>query len=159
MKTVKAAIDVNEEQKFVLIKKSRKYYDTLAGKTVAVLGLTFKPGTDDLREAPSLKIVPALLAEGAAVKAWDPVVGDKTRSRLPEGVEYCKSIDDTVTGAYRCMILTEWPEVVGYDVSGYAKLMKKGIVIDGRNCYNTLDIMGKGVHYESIGRLPVSPDA
>ncbi len=159
MKTVKAAIDVNEEQKFILIKKSRKYYDTLAGKTVAVLGLTFKPGTDDLREAPSLKIVPALLAEGARVKAWDPVVGDKTRSRLPEGVEYCPSIDKTVKGADLCMILTEWPEVVGYDVTSYAKLMRRGIVIDGRNCYNTQDMMGKGVYYESVGRLPVTPEA
>ena len=73
LKTVKAAIDINENQKLKLFKKSRKYFNSLKGLTVAVLGLTFKPGTDDLREAPSLVNIPIMMEDGANVKAWDPV--------------------------------------------------------------------------------------
>lgn len=157
LKTIKAAIDVNEDQRYMLIKKSRKYYESLEGLTVAVLGLTFKPGTDDLREAPSLKNIPLLLDEGARVKAFDPIGIPNFKAIIPEGVQYCDSVEETVKDADLCLILTEWPEIVGFDTSKFSALMRKAIVIDGRNCYNISDIEGKGIIYESIGRRIVFP--
>ena len=90
IKTIKAAIEVNDSQKFKLIKKAKKYYDSFEGLTVAVLGLTFKPGTDDLREAPSLVNIPILLEDGAKVKAWDPVGVVNYKKYYPTEIEYCQ---------------------------------------------------------------------
>lgn len=93
IKTIKAAIEVNENQKFKLIKKARKYYEDFNGLTVAVLGLTFKPGTDDLREAPSLVNIPIMLDDGAKVKAWDPVGVENYKKHFPNEIEYCDTIE------------------------------------------------------------------
>jgi len=152
IKTIKAAIEVNEQQKIKLIKKARKYYESLEGLTVAVLGLTFKPGTDDLREAPSLVNVPMLIDDGAMVKAWDPVGIEnfKMRSGITEGIEYFDKIEDTLKDADICFIFTEWPEVKILSKDVFLKNMKKPIVLDGRNCFDVKAM--SGVTYESIGR-------
>lgn len=152
IKTIKAAIEVNESQKFKLIKKAKKYYDDLEGLTVAVLGLTFKPGTDDLREAPSLVNIPLLLEDGAKVKAWDPVGVENFKKKVPDGITYCDSIEQTIRDADLCLIFTEWEDVTQFDVLLYKELMKKPIVIDGRNCYKVSDFDGTGIIYDSIGR-------
>lgn len=152
IKTIKAAIEVNESQKFKLIKKTKKYYDDLEGLTVAVLGLTFKPGTDDLREAPSLVNIPLLLEDGAKVKAWDPVGVENFKKKVPDGITYCDSIEQTIQDADLCLIFTEWEDVTQFDVLLYKELMKKPIVIDGRNCYKVSDFDGTGIIYDSIGR-------
>jgi UDPglucose 6-dehydrogenase len=152
LKTVKAAIEVNEQQKLRLIKKARKYYDSFEGLTVAVLGLTFKPGTDDLREAPSLLNIPILLDDGAMVKAFDPVGVENFKKVIDQGIEYCESIDETIKGADICFIFTEWDEIKNYDVAKFSRLMKKAIVLDGRNCYEAADMKNAGVEYSSIGR-------
>lgn len=152
IKTIKAAIEVNESQKFKLIKKTKKYYDDLEGLTVAVLGLTFKPGTDDLREAPSLVNIPLLLEDGAKVKAWDPVGVENFKKKVPDGITYCDSIEQTIRDADLCLIFTEWEDVTQFDVLLYKELMKKPIVIDGRNCYKVSDFDGTGIIYDSIGR-------
>lgn len=152
IKTIKAAIEVNESQKFKLIKKAKKYYESLEGITVAVLGLTFKPGTDDLREAPSLVNIPILIDDGAIVKAWDPVGVENFKKRIPEGVSYYDSIEETLRDADLCLIFTEWEDVTELDVSIYKKCMKTPIVIDGRNCYRVSDFQGTGILYDSIGR-------
>lgn len=150
IKTIKAAIEVNEQQKLKLIKKARKYYDSFEGLTVAVLGLTFKPGTDDLREAPSLVNIPIMLDDGAKVKAWDPVGVENFKKLYPE-IEYCCSIDETITDADICFIFTEWPEIKNYDVAKFGQLMKKAIVLDGRNCLRTgTNNLENGV-FEKIG--------
>lgn len=156
LKTIKAAIEVNENQKIKLIKKARKYFESFHGLTVAVLGLTFKPGTDDLREAPSLENIPLLLEDGARVKAWDPVGTDNFKKRFPHGIIYCQSIEEAVRGADICFIFTEWPEIKRFDVKQYAKLMKYPLVIDGRNCYALSDAKDAGIVYESIGRKTVN---
>ena len=135
IKTIKAAIEVNENQKFKLIKKARKYYEDFSGLTVAVLGLTFKPGTDDLREAPSLVNIPIMLEDGARVKAWDPVGVQNYKKIYPEEIEYCDSIQETLENADICFIFTEWPEVKQLDVMVYKALMRHPIILDGRNCY------------------------
>lgn len=140
LKTVKAAIEVNEQQKLRLIKKARKYYDSFEGLTVAVLGLTFKPGTDDLREAPSLVNVPIFLEDGAKVKAWDPVGVPNFKKFYPTKIQYCQTIDETITDADICFIFTEWDEIKSYNVEKFEKLMHKAIVMDGRNCLNNKNL-------------------
>ncbi|WP_257063034.1 UDP-glucose dehydrogenase family protein [Priestia megaterium] len=152
LKTVRAAIDVNENQKLKLIKKSRKYFDSLKGLNVAVLGLTFKPGTDDLREAPTLVNIPLMLEDGANVKAWDPIGIDNFKKVHPEDVTYCYSIEETLKDADVCFIFTEWDQVKHFDLSNYSKLMKNPIVIDGRNCYNLESVKSAAMVYDSIGR-------
>lgn len=149
LKTIKAAIEVNENQKIKLIKKSRKYYDTLENKTVAILGLTFKPGTDDLREAPSLVNIPIILEDGAKVKAWDPIGMDNFKKVYPDEITYCESIEETIKDADICFIFTEWDEIKKFDIENYKKLMKNAIVLDGRNCYEKTSL----IQYESIGNI------
>lgn len=153
MKTVKAAIEVNEGQKYKLSKKARKYYDDYNRLKIAVLGLTFKPGTDDLREAPSLVNVPVFLEDGAIVRAWDPVGAENFKKRIPdERIEYCETVEDALLDADICFIFTEWKEVKELELSQYAKLMKTPIVMDGRNCYRLEDVRKAKMLYESIGR-------
>ncbi|PGY12672.1 UDP-glucose/GDP-mannose dehydrogenase family protein [Bacillus sp. AFS031507] len=155
LKTVKAAIDVNENQKLKLIKKSRKYFDSFNGLNVAVLGLTFKPGTDDLREAPTLVNIPIMLEDGANVKAWDPVGIENFKKRYPDEITYCNTIEDTIKDADVCFIFTEWDEVRDFDLSKYSKLMKTPIVLDGRNCYDLISVKNANITYDSIGRETV----
>lgn len=152
IKTIKAAIEVNENQKLKLIKKARKYYEDFTGLTVAVLGLTFKPGTDDLREAPSLVNIPIMLEDGARVKAWDPVGVQNYKKIYPEEIEYCDSIQETLENADICFIFTEWPDVKQLDVMLYKALMRHPIILDGRNCYKLDAFDGLGIIYDSIGR-------
>ena len=152
LKTIKAAIEVNEQQKLKLIKKSRKYYEDLHGLTATVLGLTFKPGTDDLREAPSLVNIPLMIEDGAKVKAWDPVGIPNFQKRFNGPVEYCSSIEETLRGADICFIFTEWEDVKRFPLNQYKALMKNPIVLDGRNCYEPEEMKKAGITYESIGR-------
>ena len=155
LKTIKAAIEVNESQKLRLFKKARKYYDSLKNKKVAVLGLTFKPNTDDLREAPSLENIPLLLDLGADVYAWDPVGTENFKKIYPTEIAYCENIDDTIRDADICFIFTEWQQVKEYDPQNFARLMRTPIVLDGRNCYD-LEIMKElPLKYESIGRIGI----
>ncbi len=156
LKTVKAAIETNDNQKFKIIKKARKYYENLQGKKIAVLGLTFKPGTDDLREAPSLVNIPIFLDEGCEIKAWDPVGVENYKKKYPTEINYCDSIDETIKDADLCVIFTEWDEVKKYDVTKFQKLMRNPIVIDGRNCYDLEQMKKTNVIYDSMGRKTVN---
>lgn len=155
LKTIKATIEVNENQKLKLIKKARRYFDSFRGLNVAVLGVTFKPGTDDLRDAPSLVNIPILLEDGANVRVWDPVGMDNLRKNFPEEIIYCQSIEEAITNADICFIFTEWPEIKQFDIKKYSKLMKNPLVIDGRNCYSLESASEAGIIYESIGRKRV----
>lgn len=150
LKTIKAAIAVNTEQKLILLKKARAYYPSFKDVNVAVLGLTFKPGTDDLREAPSIVNVAALLDEGANIKAWDPVGEKNFRKLFPYKITYCETIQETLLKADICFIFTEWPEVQHCNAEMFTRLMKNPIVIDGRNCLDRkkMELM----QYLSIGR-------
>ena len=157
MKTVKAAIEVNELQKTKLLKKARKYYDSFQGLRVAVLGLTFKPGTDDLRDAPSLQNIPILLEDGASVYAWDPVGMENFEKRGPGPVHFCASAQEALDQADLCLILTEWQQIKALSPQTFLELMKRPVVLDGRNCYPLSCMEGSGVIYESIGRKTVQP--
>ncbi|SEH23228.1 UDP-glucose dehydrogenase family protein [Selenomonas sp. KH1T6] len=155
LKTVKAAIEVNDHQKLKLIRKAHKYYEDLEGVTVAVLGLTFKPGTDDLREAPSLTNIPMLLEEGAIVKVYDPIGMERFKEQYPTQVKYCKNPEETLQGAQLCLILTDWPKIKELPLEKYAELMENPIILDGRNCYEPEQAEVVGVTYDSIGRRTV----
>jgi UDPglucose 6-dehydrogenase len=162
LKTVKAAIDVNKEQKTLLYKKASKRLITLNGLKVAVLGLTFKPGTDDLREAASLENIPLLLEQGADIYAFDPV-GAKNFARVyPEGkngkgsITYVSNIEHALDGANVCFIFTEWGEVKSVTPKTYKKLMRTPLIYDGRNIYSVNEMQDAGVEYYSVGRKPAT---
>lgn len=157
IRTVKAAIEVNDNQKFKLLKKARKYYDDFLDLNVAVLGCTFKPGTDDLREAPSLVNVPFLLEEGANIKLWDPVGTNNFKRQVPSlKIRYCETIEETLENCDICFIFTEWDDVKNFNVEKYSSLMKNPIVLDGRNCYSLKQFDGTDIIYDSIGRPVVN---
>jgi len=152
LKTVKAAIEVNESQKLKLVKKASNMVDSFEGIKIAVLGLTFKPGTDDLREAPSISNINYLLERGANITAYDPVGIENTKKIFGDSINYTTSIDEAITNAELCFIMTEWKEIIEYDISNYKNKMRKPLVLDGRNCYKVNDMYNLGIDYYSIGR-------
>lgn len=152
LKTVKATIEVNENQKFRLIRKAIQRFGTLKGMKVAVLGLTFKPGTDDLREAPSIPNVRRLLEEGAEVVAYDPVGADNFKKLYPERVQYVNTPEEALKDADLAFIFTEWDEIKKIELRKFKELMKNAVVYDGRNCYKLKDADDTGVEYYSVGR-------
>lgn len=156
LKTVKATIEVNERQKARLIYKARKYFDSLEDVPVALLGLAFKPHTDDLRGAPAFVNVANLLSEGAKLSVWDPVAMPAFKKHYPSELRYCDSIEEALAGAELCLIMTEWPEVTGLDIQSFKRLMKRPLVLDGRNCFSPALFAGSGIVYDSIGRAVAS---
>lgn len=152
LKTIKAAIEVNECQKLRLVRKASRLVESFEGMKVAVLGLTFKPGTDDLREAPSITNIEYLIDRGANVIAYDPVGIENTKKIFKENIKYTTSIDEAIQDAEACFIMTEWKEIINYDVINYKEKMKKALIFDGRNCYKIEDVKNLGIEYYSIGR-------
>lgn len=158
LRTVKAAIDVNKEQKVILYKKACKRLITFHGLKVAVLGLTFKPGTDDLREAPSLDNIPLLLENGADIFAYDPVGTDNFKKLYPEGrngrgsITYVDRPEEALENANLCFIFTEWGSIAALKPYIYQKFMKTPLVYDGRNIYDVNEMRKAGIEYHSIGR-------
>jgi UDPglucose 6-dehydrogenase len=144
-----AVIEVNELQKRRVIGKLEKHLGKLRGKTVALLGLAFKPNTDDLREAPSLVLASRLLAEGAEVRTWDPVAD---ASSLLQGVTFCDSVLDAVTGADAAVIVTEWDELQELASEEVRSAMRRPLILDGRNLLNPEQARSAGFDYEGIGR-------
>ena len=158
LRTIKAAIDVNNDQKTMLYKKACRRLITFSGLKVAVLGLTFKPGTDDLREAPSLENVPLLLDHGADIYAYDPVGQENFKKKFAEGrngagsIKYVKNAEEALEEANVCFIFTEWGEIKAVKPETYRRLMRTPLVYDGRNIYDVGEMANAGVEYYSIGR-------
>ncbi|HEX9381315.1 MAG TPA: UDP-glucose/GDP-mannose dehydrogenase family protein [Gaiellaceae bacterium] len=148
-----AVIEVNELQKRRVIQKLQKHLGKLRGKKVALLGLAFKAGTDDLREAPSLVLASRLLAEGAEVRAWDPVAQP---GELMKGATLCDTVFDAVSGADAAVIVTEWDELHGLASDEVRSAMARPLIIDGRNLLDPAETRRAGFAYEGIGR-PSSP--
>src|SRR5205085_2042054 len=126
-----------------------KHLGKLRGKTIGVLGLAFKPNTDDRRDAPSLVIASRLLAEGAIVRTWDPVADARGRLR---GAQQCDSILDAVTGADAAVIVTEWPELRDLATAEVREAMARPLIVDGRNHLDPAAVVEAGFEYEAIGR-------
>ncbi|MFX3635789.1 MAG: UDP-glucose/GDP-mannose dehydrogenase family protein [Candidatus Pristimantibacillus sp.] len=157
---LKSVIRTNQKQRFVIMDKLREALGTLSGKQIAVLGLAFKPNTDDMREAPSLSIIPELLKLGATVRAYDPIAAEAARTMLPAEVQYMESAEQAVVGCDACVILTEWGDIVSMDLDKVRENMKQPIIIDGRNCFDPTMMERSGYVYYSIGRRVVNrPEA
>lgn len=153
LKTVEAAVDVNAEQKVKLFKKASERMITFNGVKIAILGLTFKPGTDDLREAPSIDNVELLLKNNANnIYAYDPVGEDNFKKKYPTEIHYVSTPEEALEGANICFIFTEWGEIKAIQPETYKKLMKTPLVYDGRNIYDVKEMKDEGIEYYSIGR-------
>ena len=146
-----AVIEVNELQKRRVIGKLTKHLGELRGKTVALLGLAFKPDTNDLREASSLVLASRLLAEGARVRAWDPVSLEEARPLL-RGAELVESVEDALRDADAAVLVTEWKELRALPTPGNAALMRNALLVDGRNMLDPDAARAAGFAYEGIGR-------
>ncbi len=152
MRIVEAVVDINEKRKKAMAARViAACGGSLEDKTVAVLGLTFKPNTDDMRDAPSLDIVPALQAAGATVRAYDPEGMAEAETLLP-GVVWCDDAYSTVDGADAVVIVTEWNEFRLLDLERVKALMKQPLMVDLRNIYRPAEMASAGFHYLSIGR-------
>ena len=146
-----AVIEVNELQKRRVIGKLHKHLGSLVGKTVALLGLAFKADTDDMREASSLVLAARLQADGARVRAYDPIAENEAR-KLMVGVEFADTALEALAGADACIIVTEWPEFAELDWAAAADAMNGRVVIDGRNFVDAKAVRASGFAYEGIGR-------
>ena len=157
LKTVEAAVDVNTEQKTRLFKKASERMITFKGLKVAVLGLTFKAGTDDLREAPSLDNIKLLLENGAdKIYAYDPVGIENYKKKYPTEITYVNNPEEALKDANICFVFTEWGEIKEIKPKTFKKLMKTPLVYDGRNIYDLEDMEKAGVEYYSIGRKSIN---
>ena len=158
IKTVEAAVDVNAAQKTRLYQKACKRMITFEGLKVAVLGLAFKPGTDDLREAPSLDNVRLLLENGAQITAYDPVAADNFRQVYPEGkagrgsISYVDTPEEALKDANMCFVFTEWEQIRSLKPETFVERMRIPLVYDGRNVFDVEKMKEAGIEYYSIGR-------
>ena len=155
LKTIKATIEVNENQKYKLFRKAKQRFGSLKGMRVAVLGLTFKPGTDDLREAPSIPNIRRLLDEDAEIIAYDPVGVNNFKKLFPTEVDYKETLEEALDNADMVFIFTEWDEIKNLSLDKYVELMNTPIIFDGRNCYSIDDIKNRTLDYYSVGRQAV----
>ena len=149
---LKAVEAVNDRQKRVLIGKLKKHFGSLKGRTIALWGLAFKPKTDDMREAPAIVIVKALLEHGAKVKAFDPEAHRMARTIFGSKITYAAKSYDALKGADALVIVTEWHEFREPDFDRMRKLMRSPVIFDGRNIYNPQQMKAHGFTYSSIGR-------
>jgi len=150
---VEAVVDVNANRKRRMADKIISAFGGVAGKTVAVLGVTFKPNTDDMRDSPSLDIIPALQAAGARVTAFDPEGMHEAEKLLP-GVAWAKGTYEAMAGADGVVILTEWNQFRALDFSRMKTTLKRPLLVDLRNIYTPREVADAGFEYHSVGRLP-----
>jgi UDPglucose 6-dehydrogenase len=155
-KILKAIDDINRNQKLVLVKKILRHFkNNIKGKTFTVWGLSYKPRTDDLREAPSLTIIEALLRAGAKVSAFDPVANDNFKKLYGKKFKSVKLFKDNYTAlkdSHGLVLVTEWNEFRRLDIDKMKKLMKSKVIFDGRNIYNPKFIKSQGFKYYGIGK-------
>lgn len=154
MRIVRSVVEVNEDRKRAMADKIiRACGGSVDGKRIAILGLTFKPNTDDMRESPSLDIIPALQSAGASVAAFDPK-GMPEAKELLENVEFCEDLYDTMTGADALVILTEWNQFRALDMGRVKDLLKTPTLVDLRNIYGRANLADEGFKYVGVGRCP-----
>ena len=156
LRIIETVADINDRRKKAMAARViAASGGSVAGKTIAVLGLTFKPNTDDMRESPSLDIVPALTAAGAKIRAHDPEGMAEAKKVLP-GIEYCAGPYDAMQGADALLIVTEWNAYRSLDLARMKSLLKAPVVVDLRNIYNPREMEAAGFRYSSVGRPPAA---
>ncbi|WP_456624286.1 UDP binding domain-containing protein, partial [Bradyrhizobium sp. P5_C12] len=152
LRIVESVLAVNENRKRAMARKvSQALGGSLRGKTIAVLGLTFKPDTDDMRDAPSIPLVTGLLDMGAKVRAFDPVGMEQAKGELPS-ITYCEDAYSCAQGADAIVIVTEWVQFRALDLDRLKATMTQPVVVDLRNIYRPEEMAAAGFTYESIGR-------
>jgi UDPglucose 6-dehydrogenase len=156
---LRAVVDVNRERAGHFVHAMEKALNPMDGRVIAVLGLAFKPNTDDMREAKSIEVIGSLLAAGAVVRAYDPVATANARHVLPAAVEYCDSPYDAATGADAVAVVTEWNEFKFLNLERLRSVMHRPLVFDGRNLWEPERMRRLGFEYHSIGRKPVLPSS
>jgi UDPglucose 6-dehydrogenase len=162
---LEASLAVNQAQRQMVIHKLQEKLYTLKGRSIALFGLAFKPGTDDLRDAPSLQIAEELLKRGARVRAYDPVAMPACRQQHPElNIQYCNSILDAASGTHAVVVVTEWADFAAMDLEKVAQAMADRVLIDGRNLFDPELARKAGFDYSGVGRgssrrRPVEHDA
>ena len=149
---LESVVDVNRKIKERMVEKVRRAVGPLKGKTVGLLGLAFKPETDDIRESPALPLVAALVKEKARVKAYDPAAMPNAREMFPT-VHYCRTPYETAKGADALVIVTEWNEFRYLDLTRLKTLLRKPVLIDFRNVYAVGKIKAAGLSYHPVGRI------
>jgi len=154
-KLLRSVVEINKERASHLVDMMRKAMGGLEDKTIAVLGLAFKPNTDDMREAKSIEVVRLLHAAGAQVRAYDPVAMANAKALMPEGVVFCESAYEAAAGADGVALLTEWNEVKYQNLDRLRGLLRHRLIFDARNLYEPERMRRLGFEYYSIGRKPV----
>ena len=154
-KLLRSVVEINRERAAHLVEMMRKAMGPLEDKTVAVLGLAFKPNTDDMREAKSLEVVRVLHAAGAQIRAYDPVAMENAKALMPEGVVFCESAYEAAAGADGVTLLTEWNEFKYLNLDRLRGLLRRRLIFDARNLYEPERMRRLGFEYYSIGRKPV----
>ena len=145
-----AVVAVNDARKSAMARKIEQAFGGVRGKTIAVLGLTFKPNTDDMRDAPSLVILPYLQKAGAIIRAYDPEGAKEAAKHMQ--LDYCKDAYDALTGADGVVILTEWNEFRALDLPRVKATLKQPLMVDLRNIYRPAQMVEAGFNYTSVGR-------
>jgi UDPglucose 6-dehydrogenase len=156
-KLLKAVVEINRERAALLMEKVRKVVGPLDDKRLGVLGLAFKPNTDDVREAKSLEVIRHLHEAGAEVRAYDPVASENARACLPPDVRYCASPYEAAEAADALVLVTEWNEFRFLNLERVRSAMRRPLIVDGRNFYDPERMRRLGFEYHSIGRRPVLP--
>lgn len=152
LRVLQSVEDVNDDQKLVLFNKVKKYFNNdLKGKTIALWGLSFKPNTDDMREAPALVIIKALLEAGAKVQAYDPVAMEECHRRIGDVISYSKDANEAILDADALLLVTEWSEFRIPNFNVVKKLLKTPVIFDGRNIYDTDEVKATGFEYYCMG--------
>jgi UDPglucose 6-dehydrogenase len=149
---------INEDQRQRFLRKVRNALWTLRGKRLAVLGLAFKGGTDDIRESPAILLIQSLLQEGCKVTAYDPAAMDRAREVFGSSVDFVTNSYDAANGADALLILTEWEEFASLELRELNARLRYPIVIDGRNLYDPQVMLANGFTYYSVGRAPAIPE-
>ena len=152
---IDAVLRVNDVQKLRLIEKLKNHYGDLGGKSFALWGLAFKPDTDDIREAPALYIIDALLAAGATISAFDPEAMENVKAIYGDKIAFVENQYEAITGKDALLIATEWGAFRNPDFDKIKSELKSPKIFDGRNLFDLEEMVGKGIYYESIGRETV----
>lgn len=155
--TVKSGIEVNKHQKIRLFEKLKRDYRNLNGLSIAILGCAFKPGTDDIREGPSIDNVKLLLGSGCKLSLYDPLdlARENFKKLYGDSIQYFDNIDECIKDKDVVMIMTNHKEIVNYDLNNYIRLMKRPVIYDGRNCYLLENVNKYNINYISIGRRDI----
>ena len=151
MEVIEAVERVNERQKSIVYDKIIKAVGSVKGKTIAIVGLSFKPETDDMREAPALVVIEKLLADGATIRVFDPIAMDECKRRIGDSVVYCKNMYDAADGADVFALMTEWRQFRLPSWNVIQKVMNGNVVVDGRNIYDRQELEEMGFVYTRIG--------